>query len=91
MNVDQGTFTPLVYTVFGTVGKECDKYNKHLCQKIADKHNERYSDIINWVRCKVSFICLKSCIMCLRGTRVLNKDVYIPDDFGIDIINANLS
>ena len=28
--------------------------------------------------------------MCLRGTRVLNKDVYIPDDFGLDIINANL-
>ena len=47
MNIDQGTFTPLIYTVFGTVGKECDKYYKHLCQKIADKQNERYSNIIN--------------------------------------------
>ena len=90
MNVDQGTFTPLVYTVFGTVGKECDKFYKHLCQKIADKQNERYCDIIHWIRCKISFICLRSCIMCLRGTRVLNKDVYLPDDFAIDIINANL-
>ena len=90
MNVEQGTFTPLVYTVFGTVGKECDKFYKHLCQKIADKCNERYDDIINWVRCKISFLCLKACIMCLRGTRVSKNDVYISEDFTMDNINANL-
>ena len=91
INVEGGTFTPLVYTVFGTVGKECDKFYKHLCQKIANKCNEKYDDIINWVRCKVSFLCLKSCIMCLRGTRVKPNDVYISDDFALDINNANLN
>ena len=78
--MEGGTFTPLVYTV----GKECDKFYKHLCQKIANKSNEKYDDIINWVRCKVSFLCLKSCIMCIRGTRVKPNDA-------LDINNANLN
>ena len=92
MNIDQGTFTPLVHTVFGTVGKECDKFYKHLSQKISEKCNERYDDVINWIRCKVSFMCLKSCIMCIRGTRTIKKDniFYVSDDFKMDAYNANI-
>ena len=30
MNVEHGTFTPLVFTVFGGMGQENEKYHKHL-------------------------------------------------------------
>ena len=38
-------------------------------------------EVINWMRCKISFICLKSFLMCLRGTR---------DDFSFDTYGAGL-
>ena len=90
INIDHGTMTPLIYTVFGSVGKECDKFYKHLCQKIADKSNEKYDDVISWVRCKISFLCIKSCIRCLRDSRVIKKSIYISDDFSMDNHNANM-
>ena len=37
MNVEQGTFTPLVFTVFGEMGQENEKYQKHLAVNIATK------------------------------------------------------
>ena len=30
MNVEHGTFTPLVYSINGGIGPECSAYHKHL-------------------------------------------------------------
>ena len=92
MNIEQGTFTPLVYTFNGNVGPEGTLFYKHLCSKIANKTSENLTDVVNWVRCKISFLCLKTSLMCLRGTRISKKDMqvdYIPDDFGYDINEAH--
>ena len=91
MAFENGTFTPLVYSVFGSMGPECKVFTKHLCTKLAEKQNERYEDVTNWVRCKLSFLCLKACLMCLRGTRSCNKSEYISEDFGNDICEANMA
>jgi len=90
--VEQGTFTPLVFSVLGNMGPECQVFIKNLCTKIAGKCNENYGDIMNWVRCKISFICLKACLMCLRGTRATySKDnQYVSDDFGLDTNEASI-
>ena len=90
MTVEHGSFTPLVFSVFGTAAPECQVFIKRLLTKIAEKRQERYSDVANWVRCKLSFHCLKACLMCLRGTRVKSKDNYISTDFGLDTIESNL-
>ena len=90
MTVEQGTFTPLVFSVFGTAAPECQVFLKHLLTKIADKRQEKYSDVVNWVRCKISFICIRSCLMCLRGTRVKAMDSSVSKDFGMDSIESNL-
>ena len=53
--------------------------------------NEKYDDVIlNWIRCKISFLCIRACTLCMRGTRILKKDDYIPSDFSLDINNASL-
>jgi hypothetical protein len=88
--VEQGTFTPLVFSVMGTMGPECQIFIKNLCIKIAEKSKENYGDIMNWIRCKLSFICLRSCLMCLRGTRTTNRDNYISDDFALDTNEVNI-
>ena len=37
MNIEQGTFTPLVYSTSGGLGNECQTFYRHLANKIATK------------------------------------------------------
>ena len=62
MNIEPGTFTPLVFSVSGVLGKECS-------EKIAKKFNESYEKVITVTRCKLSFIILRSALFCIRGSR----------------------
>ena len=43
MTVEQGTFTPLVFSVFGTAVPECKVFLKQLCTKVADKQQDTYN------------------------------------------------
>ena len=87
MNIEHGTFTPLVFSVNGVMSKECPMFHpwfhKYLAQKIANKTNERYEKIIAIIRCKLSFMILRSCLMCIRGKTTTNID-----DFEIVFDNA---
>ena len=40
MNVEHGTFTPLVFSVHGSTGPECSAYHANLADKIATKTGE---------------------------------------------------
>ena len=73
MNVQHGTFTPLVFTVLGGMGQENEKYHKHLADKIGIKGEDDYSKVVNYIRCKVAFIVLRSALLCLRGSRTIRK------------------
>lgn len=90
MTVEQGTFTPLVFSVFGTAAPECQVFLKHLISKIESKRNENYNDVCNWIRCKLSFMCIKACLMCLSGTRAKAHCNYISGDFGLHTIESSL-
>ena len=61
MNVEQGTFTPLVFTVFGGMGQKNEKYNKHLADKIATKSEDEYIKVENYIRCKVALFYVQRC------------------------------
>ena len=37
MEIEQGTFTPLVYSTMGGMAPECERYTKHLSERIANK------------------------------------------------------
>ena len=69
MQIEQGTFTPLVFTVTGSMGPESSIYHKSLAEKISEKSGEKYSTVINYIRCKLSFMCVRSALLCLRGSR----------------------
>ena len=69
MNIEHGTFTPLVFSVNGGASTECLMFHKHLAEKIATKSGERYEKVLTFIRCKLSFLILRSCLMCIRGSR----------------------
>ena len=54
-DIEQGIFTPLIFTTTGGVGEECEKYHSRLAELIATKKGERYSQTIAWIRAKISF------------------------------------
>ena len=67
--VENGTLTPLVFSCYGGMSSECSHFFKRLCSLLAEKRDENLSLTTSWVRRKISFALLRSCLMCVRGTR----------------------
>ena len=69
MNIEHGTFTPLIFAINDGVGPECVKFHQHLADRIASKSEDRYETVLSWIRCKLSFIVLRASLLCIRGSR----------------------
>ena len=67
--VENGIFTPLVFTTTGGMAQECQRYHSKLAELISSKKQEDYTITIRWIRTKVSFAILRTALVCLRGTR----------------------
>ena len=73
MNIEHGTFTALIFTISGGMGNESLTYHKALANKIAMKTGDKYCNVINFIRCKLSFLIQKLALLCLRGSRSLRQ------------------
>ena len=84
MQIEQGTFTPLVFTTTGSMGSECMQFHKSQAEKLATKSGERYTDVMSFIRCKLSFMCIRSSLLCLRGSRTVRRNqVESGSDFSL--------
>ena len=83
--VEKGSFTPIVGSTFGGWGKEAEKHHKRIATLIANKKNEEYTDVINYVRTRLRFSVLKSVLTAVRGVRGKSR---VADP--ISIISFNL-
>ena len=72
IQIEKGTFTPIVFSTFGGMGEEADKFHKRLARLISEKRGEEYSHVINYVRTKLRFCLLKCVLTSLRGVRGRN-------------------
>ena len=71
IEVEHGSFTPLVFRSNGAMGKECITFHKKLAAKIAEKREKKYHEVISDIRTKISFQFQKSMILCIRGSRTV--------------------
>ena len=69
IQVEKGSFTPIVVSTFGGMGQEAERYHKRLAELIAEKRNEAYSHVVNYVRTRLRFCLLKSVLTSLHGVR----------------------
>ena len=69
INVDHGSFCPLVFATSGATGRLGTHFLKRLAGKIAEKENGDYAAVMALVRCRLSFALLRSAVMCVRGSR----------------------
>ena len=72
LEVERGTFKPLVFTTTGGMADECKRFHSRLAELISIKKGE-YSTTISWIRSKVSFALLRSALLCLRGSRTTKR------------------
>ena len=84
LDIEHGTFTPLVFTTTGGMGKECLMYHSRLAQLIAIKKGEQYAKTISWIRTRTSFALWRAALVFLRGSRTRR----VPCDIkNVDILN----
>ena len=87
LEVDQGSFTPLVFSCFGGMSRECSFFFKRLAEKLAEKRNVTVSEATYFVRVKINMSLIRSLVLCLRGSRsTRNNSASVADT---DIVLAN--
>ena len=59
LEVENGSFTPLVFALTGGMGRECKTFIGQLAEKIATKRNLNTSLVISWLRTKINFMLLR--------------------------------
>ena len=77
IEIEHGSFTPLVFTSNGGMGRECQHFLTTLADKIAQKKHQQYSEVINWLRTKLSFALIRSLVLALRGYRGKPKTITV--------------
>ena len=69
LDVEMGSFMPLVFETNGGMGNGCQRVLKHLAEKIAQKDTEPYHVVITWLRTQILFELLRLAHTCVRGSR----------------------
>ena len=69
IEVEKGSFTPLVLSCSGGMSIETHNFVKKLAEKLCAKKQEQYSRMVYFIRMRLRFDLLKSCIISLRGER----------------------
>jgi hypothetical protein len=79
LNVEHGTFTPLVFSSLGGMSPQCSHFYNHLADKISEKRMIPISKTRSWMRTKLSFCLLRATHLCIRGSRTKR---FEPEHFG---------
>ena len=83
--IEQGSFTPLVFSTTGGMARECFTFYSRLAKLISKKRCEDMSKVSAWVKTKINFSLIRSTLTCLRGSRTLTSFKPIVET-GIDIV-----
>ena len=66
LDVEMGSFTPLVFGTNGGMGADCNCFLKRLAEKLSEKNEEPYHITITWIG-TLLFEILESVHTCVRG------------------------
>ena len=89
LQIEHGSFTPLVMSATDGMGRECKKFYACLAEMISCKRGTSYSIITAWVRRKITFSLIKSTGMCLRGSRSVFYNEAIEKSLSGDHTQVN--
>ena len=90
--LERGSFTPLVFSSLGGMGKTATVMYHRLANLLSDKWNSPYSLIMGWLRCSLlSFSLLRSSLMCLRGSCSGSGSPGVPATIDLVVAEGHLA
>ena len=85
IEVEKGTFTPVVFSCSGGASQEASRLLKAMALKLSVKRREKYSDVINFVRRRIRFDVLRTCLISFRGDRGTDHSTDAINELDIGI------
>ena len=82
----RASFTPICFSVDGMIGKDVEHLFKEMGDYLADKREKRYSDVMRWIRTRLSFAILRANILCLKGSHTQWRSLGAEDSAAISVI-----
>ena len=86
IQVEHGSFTPVVLSAFGGMGYETGRFVGKLIEKLSEKRQTEKSVVASYIRRKISFELVKSQVACVRGSRNLWKKLVL-DTGDIEVVD----
>ena len=80
LEIENATFSPLIFTINGKLGRECQVFYNRLAQIPATKWDTQASQTTAWIRTRISFALIRSAHMCIRGFRKWIKAAPVASD-----------
>ena len=69
IQIEKGSFTPLVFSTSGGMGREAQGLMKKIAERMELTSGQRYSDCMGFMRKRLRFELLKTTLIALRGYR----------------------
>jgi hypothetical protein len=88
IKIEHGSFTPIVMSAMGGLGKESSHFLSKLVEKVAEKRGIEKSGVANYIRTKLSYNLIRSQVACIRGSRSLWKKPVINTG-DIELVNGS--
>ena len=90
LQVEHGSFTPLVMSATGGMGRECRKFYARLAENLSEKRKQNHSLTASWLRRKICFALMNSVCMCLRGSRSVFPS-RLEDSLSVDLTVSEIT
>ena len=74
LQVENGSFTPLVFSINVGMTKEASECNSRIAEMLSKKHDKHYSITMSSIRRKLSFFLMRLIITFIRGSRTFKWD-----------------
>ena len=71
--IEHGSFTPLIFSTTGGLGKEATVAYRRIAELLSEKRKSKYCDTLAWMRCCLSFALIRAAISCIRSTRKCSR------------------
>ena len=85
LQIQHGSFTPLIFSTLGGMGRECSTFYSKLAEMVAEKKGTNKSETTTWLRTGLSFAILRATNICIRGSRGLKR--VITEDIDYTVVN----
>ena len=80
LEIEHASFSPIVMSCTGGLGRSATSTYKRLASLLADKWNQAYSPTMCWLCCTLSFSFLRSTIQATRGSRSSSGKAHLSTE-----------